>query len=156
MGCHPSHWLMFFRGVGQPPTRLVNHQTLMVSVVSGIMPLFLTIISRKKLTQCQMIALCPHILSVYSISMNFPIKVQMIPSLINKPPVVTIFHRKNTQCCLVLHSSSNSTTSKLIHWSHLRTIYRNPLYCEKRKRMFSYRFSQNQSMKYRKIQFGLH
>jgi hypothetical protein len=20
MGCHPSHWLTFFRGVGQPPT----------------------------------------------------------------------------------------------------------------------------------------
>ena len=28
MGCHPSHGLIFFRGVGQPPTRLlltINH-----------------------------------------------------------------------------------------------------------------------------------
>ena len=25
MGCHPSHWLIFFRGVGQPPTRLWNN-----------------------------------------------------------------------------------------------------------------------------------
>jgi hypothetical protein len=21
VGCHPSHWLIFFRGVGKPPTR---------------------------------------------------------------------------------------------------------------------------------------
>ena len=25
MGCHPSHWLIFFRWVGQPPTRSSSH-----------------------------------------------------------------------------------------------------------------------------------